>query len=89
MKKRIEFSKLLVVWALVITTVCIVCSYVLAFTDHDSCSDVTGGVVTTCVAIAVSYEAKSLGEKHSRNKFGLDEHGRKISASSDKNEPLG
>ena len=89
MKKKIEFSKLLVGWALIITTACIACSYILSFTDHDPCSEITGGVVTTCIAIAVSYEAKSLGEKHSRNRFGLDENGKKIGAISHEDEPLG
>lgn len=89
MKKKIEFSKLLVGWALIITTACIACSYALSLADHDPCSEITGGVVTTCIAIAVSYEAKSFGEKHSRNRFGLDENGRKVSAISDGDEPLG
>ena len=88
MKRKIEFSKILVVWALVITTLCIVGSYVLSLFDHDSCSDITVGVVTTCVAIAVSYEAKSLGEKHSRNKYGIDEDGNKLE-SVDDGRPVG
>lgn len=91
MKKKIEFSKILVIWALVITTLCITSSYLLALFDHDSCENITVGVVSTCIAIAVSYEAKSLGEKHSRNKFGLDENGCKISIDTQSNndEALG
>lgn len=69
--KKFEFSKFLVVWALCITSICVGLSYLLALTDHDSVSDVTISVVTTCVAIAVGYEAKSFGEKNSRNKYGI------------------
>lgn len=69
--KKTEFSKKLVAWAMVITTVAIAFSYILAMFDHDPVTDVTVAVITTCIAIAVSYEAKSLGEKHSRNKYHI------------------
>lgn len=69
--KKTEFSKKLVTWAIVITTMAIVLSYMLAMLDHDPVTDVTVAVISTCVAIAVSYEAKSLGEKHSRNKYHI------------------
>lgn len=69
MKKKTEFSKKLVTWAMVVTTATIALSYILALLDHNPVTDVTVAVITTCVAIAVSYEAKSLGEKHSRNKY--------------------
>ncbi len=77
-KKKTEFSKKLVAWALAMTTFSILTSYLLALTDHESCSEITVAVITTCIAIAVSYEAKSYGEKNSRNKYGVDENGRKI-----------
>lgn len=76
---KMEFSKKLVIWALAITTLCLAISYVLSYFDHDNCSDITAAVVTTCIAIAVSYEAKSYGEKNSRNKYGIDLDGCKIS----------
>lgn len=69
--KKTEFSKKLVTWAMVITTMAIALSYMLAMLDHDPVTDVTVAVISTCVAIAVSYEAKSLGEKHSRNKYHI------------------
>lgn len=72
MKKRTEFSKLLVVWALILTTICIAASYILAFNDHDGCQEITVSVSAACIAIAVAYEAKSYGEKNSRNKYGVD-----------------
>lgn len=88
-RRRTEFSKKLVVWALAMTTLCVLLSYVLSLFDHDGCQDVTVAVVTTCVAIAVGYEAKSFGEKNSRNKYGIDEDGNKIECGKTDEEALG
>ena len=88
-KRKTEFSKKLVVWALAMTTLCVLLSYVLSLFDHDGCQDVTVAVVTTCVAIAVGYEAKSFGEKNSRNKYGIDEDGNKIECGKADEEALG
>lgn len=81
--KKTEFSKKLVVWALTVTTVCIFLSFVLAFTDHATCDEVTTTVAQACIAIAVSYEAKSFGEKNSRNKYGIDADGNRITQDTD------
>lgn len=70
-KKRIEFSKILVIWALVLTTLCVIASYGLSFCDHDPVQEVTVAVASACIAIGVAYEAKSYGEKNSRNKYGV------------------
>lgn len=88
MKKKMEFSKKLVIWALTVTTICLIVSYVLSWGDHDACTEITVAVVTTCIAIAVSYEAKSYGEKNSRNKYGIDEEGKR-KADCAEDEPLG
>lgn len=88
-KKKTEFSKMLVTWALVITTLCVALSYCLSFTDHDPASDVTVAVATACIAIAVAYEAKSFGEKNSRNKYGIDDDGKKIPSAPTDDEVLG
>lgn len=85
-RKKTEFSKILVSWALIITTLCVALSYVLSFTDHDPASDVTVAVATACIAIAVAYEAKSFGEKNSRNKYGIDKNGYKIGTNTDDDE---
>ena len=77
-KKKMEFSKLLVTWALVLTTICVGLSYGLAFADHDPVQEVTVSVATACIAIGVAYQAKSYGEKNSRNKYGVDCNGCKI-----------
>lgn len=71
-KRKTEFSKILVSWALVLTTLCVAISYGLSFLDHDPASDVTVTVAGACIAIAVAYEAKSFGEKNSRNKYGIN-----------------
>lgn len=81
--KRMEFSKILVAWALIVTTVCVGISFALAMFDHDPCTDITVSVSAACIAIAVAYEAKSAAEKHSRNKYGLDENGRPLNRSDD------
>ena len=88
-KRPTEFSKLLVAWALVFTVLCVALSYILAFYDHDVCSDITIAVVTLCGGIAVSYEAKSYGEKNSRNKYGVDSYGNKIRDDSLDDEEIG
>ena len=82
-KKKIEFSKFLVTWALVLTTICVAVSYCLALFDHDPVQDVTVSVATACIAIGVAYQAKSYGEKNSRNKYGVDMHGEKIQKDED------
>jgi hypothetical protein len=77
-KRKKEFSKILVAWAMIVTTACVAISFALAYLDHDPCIDVTVSVSGACIAIAVAYEAKSAAEKHSRNKFGLDRNGNPI-----------
>lgn len=88
-RKKKEFSKILVTWALVLTTVCVALSYALSFADHDPASDVTVAVASACIAIAVAYEAKSFGEKNSRNKYNVDRNGYKIETSTDDEDAVG
>ncbi len=88
-RKKTEFSKILVIWALILTTLCIAVSYALSFTDHDPASDVTVAVASACIAIAVAYEAKSFGEKNSRNKYGVDKNGYKVDETSSDEESVG
>lgn len=73
--KKFEFSKFLVIWALIITTVALTTSYILALLGHDPCQEITVSIAGACIAIAVSYEAKSYGEKNSRNKYRVSEDG--------------
>ncbi|MCL2670535.1 MAG: hypothetical protein FWF10_00670 [Clostridiales bacterium] len=71
-----EFSKILATWAVVIATLSVVASYVLAAFGLDPIQDLTLGIFSVCVGDLVGYSAKSLMEKMSRNKHGLDAGGR-------------
>lgn len=71
MKKKIEFSKVLVSWALVITSLCIIASYALSIQGLEPCAEITEAVITTNLGIVAAYEAKSFGEKNSRNKYNI------------------
>lgn len=70
---KTEFSKKLVAWAIIMTVACLITSYALSLMDHDPCSDITITAIGAFIAIAVAYEAKSYGEKNSRNKYGFQE----------------
>lgn len=74
-KKPWEFSKKLAFWATVMATATVVVSYVLAFLGLEIASEVTTTVFTGCIGYLVTYAAKSVTEKVSRNKHGLDEDG--------------
>lgn len=74
-KRRMEFSKKLAAWAVIIATGAAVVSYVLAFKDKQTASDVTTTIFTACVGYLVTYAAKSATEKISRNRHGLDPDG--------------
>lgn len=75
-KKKIETSKKLAVWAVCIATLSSAASYVLAAAGMESVSDVTTVIFTACIGYLITYAGKSLGEKMSRNKHGLDEDGK-------------
>ena len=70
-----EFSKKLAVWAAVMATASAATSYVLAIFDKQTASDVTTTIFTACIGYLITYAGKSLGEKVSRNRHGLDENG--------------
>jgi len=74
-----EFSKKLAAWAVLVATAAAVASYVLAFRDQQTASDVTTTIFTACIGYLVSYAAKSATEKISRNRHGLDADGNPIS----------
>ena len=66
-----EFKKKLAAWAVVIATAAAVASYVLAFKDKQTASDVTNTIFT----------AASATEKVSRNRHGIDADGRPFNTS--------
>ena len=78
-KRKIETSKKLAVWAVCIATGASVASYVLSALGHEAVSDVTTVIFTACIGYLITYAGKSLGEKVSRNKHGLDEDGKPYS----------
>ncbi|OPZ65871.1 MAG: hypothetical protein BWY85_00230 [Firmicutes bacterium ADurb.Bin506] len=74
-RKKLEFSKLLAIWAVSIATLSAAASYVLAGFYREAVGDVTTAIFTGCIGYLVTYAGKSLGEKMSRNKHHLDANG--------------
>ena len=74
-RKPLEFSKVLAIWAVFIATAAAVASYVLAAFYREAVSDVTTTIFTACIGYLITYAGKSLGEKISRNRHGLDADG--------------
>lgn len=74
-KKKIEASKRLAYWAAIVASVCPITSYTLAARGLDPVSDLTSTIFTACIGYLITYAAKSLGEKVSRNRHGLDADG--------------
>ena len=62
-------------WAFFIATAAAVASYVLAAFYREAVSDVTTTIFTACIGYLITYAGKSLGEKISRNRHGLDADG--------------
>ena len=88
-RKPMEFKKRLAAWAATLATLAFVLSYVLAFFDKQTVSDVTNTVFTACVGYLISYAAASLGEKASRNKHGIDEDGQPFQSNPPNNGAAG
>lgn len=73
--KKPETSKRLAYWAIVVATATTAASYLLAAFGMDPVGDLTGTVFAACIGYLITYAGKSLGEKMSRNKYGLDADG--------------
>lgn len=74
-KKKIEVSKKLAYWAATVATLSGVSSYLLSAFGRDPVETLTGTIFTACIGYLITYAAKSLGEKVSRNRHGLDADG--------------
>lgn len=74
-RKKVEKSKLLADWAVVMATGSAIASYTLAACGMDAVSDLTSSIFTACIGYLITYAGKSLGEKISRNRHGLDADG--------------
>lgn len=74
-KKKTGTSKKLAYWSATMATTSAIASYVLAAFGMDPVSELTSTIFTGCIGYLVTYAAKSLGEKISRNRHHLDEDG--------------
>lgn len=74
-RKKMETSKKLAWWAVFVATVILVTHYALAYLGLEPSGELTLGVFTACIGYLITYAGKSLGEKMSRNKHGLDADG--------------
>ena len=88
-RKKIEFSKYIVLWAVAFTIICVFISYALAMCGLDTCSEITSNVIIACIGIVSGYMAKSFAEKNSRNKYGIDEFGNKVCDNEESDEAAG
>ena len=76
--KKVEVSKKLAWWAASVATSSAIASYTLAACGRESVSELTSTIFTACIGYLITYAGKSLGEKISRNKHGLDADGNPI-----------
>ena len=67
---------MLAAWAVIIATASAATSYTLAACGLDPVSDLTSTIFMACIGYLITYAGKSLGEKISRNKHGLDADGK-------------
>ena len=74
-------SKKLAYWAGTIATASALASYMLSAFGLDPVSELTQTIFNGCIAYLVTYAVKSLGEKVSRNRHGLDADGYPIEQS--------
>lgn len=74
-KRKTETSKKLAYWAGTIATASAIASYTLSAFELDPVSELTQTIFTGCIGYLITYAAKSLGEKISRNRCHLDEDG--------------
>lgn len=74
-KKKIEASKKLAYWAASVATLSAASSLLLSAFERDPVGELTGTIFTACVGYLITYAGKSLGEKISRNRHGLDADG--------------
>ena len=74
-RKKIDTSKLLALWAVVIATLSVIASITLSAFDKQPLTDMTNTVFMACIGYLITYASKSAFEKHSRNMYGVDANG--------------
>lgn len=78
-KRKMEFSKLIVAWALVSTTCCMIAAAVLSSRGYDGFAEVANTALDKLVPVVVlGYNAANSFLKNSRNKYGIDVDGNPI-----------
>ena len=82
-KRKTETSKKLAYWAGTIATASAIASYTLSAFGMDPVSELTQAIFNGCIGYLITYAAKSLGEKISRNICHLDADGYPIEQSTD------
>ena len=74
-KPKFEFAQSIVVTSWVVTIVWISLSFVLAFFDKDTNSEVTVALITESFGVTLAYFFYQAILKTSRNKYGVDKAG--------------
>lgn len=70
-----EFAQCIVIVSWTVTIVWITLSFILAFFDKDTNSEVTVSLITESFGLTVSYFIYQAVLKTSRNKYGIDSDG--------------
>ena len=78
---------MLAAWAAIVATAAAAAPFILSACERDACETVSGVIFGACIGYLITYAGKSLGEKISRNRHGLDADGNPYSA--DSSEPGG
>ena len=73
--RKMDFSKKVLVWVIILTSVGFTSSFILAFFDKNPVTEITTTLLASCVGSIVAYSVKSAFEKNSRNKYHLDADG--------------
>lgn len=75
MKKKLEFSKKMVIAAYVVVILCILSSVTLSFFDKEPLSDITMAVITCFGGFVTSgYFLLSGSRDNSKNKYGITQY---------------
>ena len=85
--KKMETSKKLAWWAVVVASVAATVHYTLTAFSLEPSAELTVAIFTACIGYLITYAGKSLGEKVSRNKHGLDADGNPLNAVKEEEHP--
>lgn len=74
-RTKIEFSKCIVIVSWTVTIIWITLSFILAFFNKDTNSEVTVALITDSFGVTLAYFIYQASLKMSRNKYGIDHDG--------------